>query len=190
MNSFFRKDLLWWSTFLDLFNGTSFIPRTFLWSSPDQVLASDSCLTGCGGHTPSGYFHCPFPSSILEQNLPIHCLELLAVLLSLKLWAHMFVGQRVLINCDNTLAVSALVTGKSKDLFMCSCLRDICLLVCQHNFELSAVHLPGVENRLADSLSRWHLSPHYAQHFHTLTEGVTMAEYSVTDDQFVFMNDW
>ena len=186
----FRKDILWWYTFIDRYNGVSLIPQSMAWSNPDYVFASDSCLTGCGGHTSSDYFHSTFPDSILEQELPIHCLEMLAVLLSLRLWAATFSTYRILIYCDNMPTVEALCSGRSRDSFMCSCLRDICFLASMHDFEISAVHLPGVDNRLADCLSRWHLSSQYSSTFFALTAEKDMFEWGVTDDLFLFSCDW
>jgi hypothetical protein len=39
-----KKDLLWWSKFLPIYNGISFDYGEWL-----QVFSSDSCLTCCGG---------------------------------------------------------------------------------------------------------------------------------------------
>ena len=42
----FRKDLKWWSMFMDTYNGVSFLPSS-IWTEPDVTLATDSCLVGC-----------------------------------------------------------------------------------------------------------------------------------------------
>ena len=42
----FTKDLNWWSSFIDIFNGTAII-ITDQWSAPDIIFTSDACLTGC-----------------------------------------------------------------------------------------------------------------------------------------------
>ncbi|XP_077870367.1 uncharacterized protein LOC144363611 [Saccoglossus kowalevskii] len=44
----FCKDLLWWKTFLQDYNGVS-IMHTQPWSPPDTVVCTDACLSGCGG---------------------------------------------------------------------------------------------------------------------------------------------
>ncbi len=44
---YLHKDLLWWDTFLPLYNGISMIPMVD-WSKPDNVLATDATLNGCG----------------------------------------------------------------------------------------------------------------------------------------------
>ena len=42
-----RKDLVWWKTFLPHYNGVSMMPME-RWSLPDEVVATDACLSGCG----------------------------------------------------------------------------------------------------------------------------------------------
>ena len=49
------------------------------------------------------------------------------------------------------------------------CLREIWFLSALHDFELTAAHIPGNDNTLADHLSRWHLSPFHKAQFHKLT---------------------
>ena len=42
-----RKDLLWWRIFLMHYNRVSMMPME-RWSLPDEVAATDACLSGCG----------------------------------------------------------------------------------------------------------------------------------------------
>ncbi len=78
LTSSFKKDLRWWEKFMEKFNGVSFIPSP-IWSEPDVYFATDSCLHGCGGIAYNEYFHVPYPDWIMQENLPIHQLELLAL---------------------------------------------------------------------------------------------------------------
>ena len=66
----FKKDLHWWSMFVEQYNGVSFIPA-IAWGEPDVTFATDSCLIGCGGMYGKGYFHVAFPKFILDQPLRI-----------------------------------------------------------------------------------------------------------------------
>ena len=83
----FQKDLKWWSMFIEKYNGVSFIPAA-IWTEPDVTFATDSCLVGCGGICAGEYFHTSFPKDIADQELPIHCLEMLAVNLVSKTYLH------------------------------------------------------------------------------------------------------
>ena len=56
-------------------------------------------------------------------------------------------------------------SSRTKDPFLATCLRELWLEVARFGFELRAVHLPGVENRVPDWLSRWDLGQHYRDSF-------------------------
>lgn len=46
--TYVRLDLMWWYTFRHKYNDLSMIPDSG-WSIPDEIIASDACLTGYGG---------------------------------------------------------------------------------------------------------------------------------------------
>ena len=155
LNAEFCKDIYWWCRFLREYNGVSMI-NTANWSSPGEVFSTDTCLRGCGGTSARHYFHAEFPEFILAQGLAINCLELLTIVVALKLWSHLWRGLRLTVRCDNDVAVTALNSGRCRNSFINSCLQEICFLAALHEFELRAVHLPGVLNSDADVLSQWH----------------------------------
>lgn len=150
----FRKDLVWWLRFLREYNGISMINNA-QWTSPDKVFLTDACLAGCGGVCDHQYFHGVFPPFISEQNLDISSLELLTIVAALKLWGAHWPGLPISVRCDNEAAVTVVNTGRSRNPFMNSCLREICYFAALHEFEVCAVHIPGVSNHFADLLSRW-----------------------------------
>jgi len=150
----FRKDIAWWRRFLREYDGVSRI-STAQWTSPGEVFTTDACLTGCGGVCNDQYFHAVFPPFVSEQNLAISSLELLSIVVALKLWGPRCTGLRLTFRCDNEAAVTVLNTGRCRNSFMDSCLREICYFSARYEFEVRAVHVPGVSNPLADLLSRW-----------------------------------
>ena len=160
----FRKDLRWWSKFVDIFNGVSYIPP-LVWEEPDITFSTDSCLTGCGGICAREYFHASFPKFIQDQGLPIHKLEMLAVLVGVRLWGKNCEGQKIRIYCDNDAVVQVLNSSKTRDSFMATCLRELWFEVSKYRFQLRAIHLPGEDNRIADWLSRWDLGQCYQNSF-------------------------
>ena len=119
----FRKDLMWWRRLLREYNGVSMI-NTAQWTSPDEVFSTDACLTGCGGLFDVHYFHAVFPSFISEQTLDISSLELLTIVVALKLWGARWAGLRLTVRCDNEAAVTVVNTGRCRNPFMNSCLRE------------------------------------------------------------------
>ena len=133
-----KKDLYWWSEFLQIYNGISILSLQE-WTEPDQYMASDACLTGCGGICNGFFFHSTFPEFILEQNLHINALELLSVIVCLKLWAKK--GQKICIQCDNTVSDFVINQGRTRSRFLQACLREICFICAVRECELKAVHI-------------------------------------------------
>lgn len=88
-----KKDLKWWSIFLPLYNGVSMMDMEN-WSKPDEILACDSSLYGCGGWLNGKYFHSDFPVFIQDLNLHINDLELLTVVVSVKLWSNLLKNKK------------------------------------------------------------------------------------------------
>jgi len=153
INAEFRKDLVWWQCFLEKFNGICYIPN-MNWTAPDLVMSTDACLAGAGGWCDKEFFSTEFPEFILSQNHHINVLELWTVLLGLRLWYYKFRNSRIQIYCDNQVSVLLINSGRGKDKVMLSLLREILFICCNNGIQIRAVHLPGVENRLADELSR------------------------------------
>ena len=185
----FKKDLIWWDKFMAEFNGTSFIPES-LWSEPDITFATDSCLTGCGGVCGNQYFHSEFPEEIACQNLPIHQLEMLAVLVGVRVWGSCCGGTKIQIYCDNESVVHTINSSKTRDPFMATCLRELWFEVSRFQFQLQAVHLPGEENRLPDWLSRWHCGQNYRDLFNNFTKNSDYLEVHVLPELFKFSDEF
>jgi hypothetical protein len=164
------------------------------WSHPDNILESDAFLGGCGGWflDRREYFHVVFPSHVLNQNININQLELLVVMVCVTLWnTHLFKKQ-ILIKCDNQSVVMVLNSGSTRDLFMQTCLREILFFAAKFHFEIRAIHFPGVENRVADLLSRWHMNCSYKEEFFNLPNISVSScnEKFVYSGLFQFIHDW
>ena len=183
------RDLFWWDKFLGVYNGVSMISLEE-WSDPDIVLSSDSSLVGCGGVSGSQYFHAAFPSFIVKKSLHINALELLIIVVCLKLWSISFKGKKIRVFCDNMSSVTVLNTGACRNVFMQSCLREICFLSATYQFEIRGQHLSSEDNRLADWLSRWSLDEFYQDLF--LQEAVQnkWKEVNVPESYFQFIAPW
>ena len=108
------------------------------------------------GQTES-FFCSRFPHWVLEANWHINALELLTLLVALRLWCPRFRGRKIKIFCDNEASVVVLNSGRCRDGIMLSLLREIAYLCAVNECQVRAVHLAGVDNRLADKLSRRHM---------------------------------
>ena len=154
----FKKDLKWWSKFLSIYNGVTYIPK-MVWEDPDMVVSTDACLTGCGGWCSDQYFSTKFPADVIEKSFHINVLEILTILIALRLWSKKFSGLRIKFNCDNEVSVCVINSGKSRDKMLLKVIREIGFICSTDNIQIQAIHFPGVVNRKADLLSRAPFDP-------------------------------
>ena len=150
-----RADLAWVTRYLPTYNGIAMI-------APNPTLATcitvDSCLSGAGGHYGKQWFEYTFPPWIVRENHCISDLEMLNIVVAVKLWSHLLAGHVVHIRCDNEAAVSVLNTGRGRSPFLLACAREIWQCTAEFGYEVVCSHIRGVDNDLADLLSRCHLS--------------------------------
>ncbi|MES9880278.1 MAG: reverse transcriptase domain-containing protein [Sedimenticola sp.] len=185
---YLHKDLLWWDTFLPLYNGISMIPMID-WSKPDSVLATDATLSGCGAVFGNLFFHAAFPKFILDENFSINALEMLSIVIALKMWGKEITGQRIVILCDNQSSCNVINRGFTRVEILQSCLREISFLAARFEFEVRARHISGIDNRLADHLSRWNTDDSRKSRF--LSEfGSLGQECEVSDSMFILSDIW
>ena len=88
-----------------------------------------------------------------EQELSIEHKELFALLAAWRTWGHMWSKLRIRIHCDNKPVVDCVSTGTSQAPRVMELLRTLFLVCALSNFQISAVHVAGVSNCVADSLS-------------------------------------
>ena len=115
---------------------------------------------------------------------------MLTIVVALKLWGHMLVNKKVVINCDNMVSVRMLNTGASRNSFLQSCLREICYIAALNNFDIKSQHISGCDNRITDTLSRWDLHDKFRRDFKQLTSDLEVIEDFVSDEFFLFSHVW
>jgi hypothetical protein len=156
LNTEAKKDLKWFFKFMTEFNGRTTIPD-HLWSEPDQLMQTDASLLGLGGvFHDSGctkLFHCAIPASWSGHHICVY--ELLAIFIGLRVWGPILQDKRLLLQCDNSSSVILINTGRCRDKVMLSIARNIWLLCSYFNIQIKAIHIQGIDNRVADLLSRW-----------------------------------
>ncbi len=154
LNRRFKADLMWWRTFLSSWNGVYVFPPT---ASPQVSFASDaSGLWGCGAWCGTKWLQYQWPPQADPHHIAF--LELVAVLLACAAWGPEWRGCRVLCWCDNEAAVHVIAARTCRDRGLMHLLRCLFFLEASLQFELTAKHIPGLHNGLADDLSRNRLS--------------------------------
>ena len=150
LNLEFRADLWWWATFVTRWNWIALFPPLAL---PVITVTSDaSGESGCGAWSQQDWFQFQWPMGGRQHHIAFK--ELFAVLLACTVWGVRWQGTRVRARCDNQAAVHAVSARSCKDRALMHLLR--CLFFCEahYQFRLVAEYLPGVQNDLADDLSR------------------------------------
>ena len=187
-----RKDIKWWSLFMEKFNGVSMM-HELSWRQIDQTISSDACLSGLGGFCSGEYFHCKIPER-LKAMVSINELECTAVMIALKVWAERLSGLNILMHCDNQPTVKTINAGKAQNEYMQKCLREITYLAAMYSFQVRMEFKPGVQNRTADFLSRWENSPKFKELFFTevsLTHDIMkLKQVLISDVHFNFSHNW
>ena len=161
LNAEFRKDISMWLTFLDHWNGASFfLGDTVLSSSDLQLFTDASGSLGYGGYLNGQWFqshwlpqHCINPAT----GISIDWQELFAIYIACFIWGSQWSGKRICIWCDNLPVVAIINSKRSKSPRVMDLVRAITILTLVHNFTFTAKHIPGLDNSIADSLSRFQM---------------------------------
>ena len=80
--------------------------------------------------------------------------ELIPIVLAAATWGAQWLNKSVLCRCDNAAVVHIISSGTSSDPYAMALIRCLHFTTARFNIALSAVHLPGSENALADALYR------------------------------------
>ena len=157
------------------------------WSSPDQILASNSCLTGGGAHCGKYYMHFQFPPKVLRYCQHINQLECVVLVVAVARWAQNFARARLVVNCDNQVTVAAINSGNSCNPVLQRCLRYLHRIMALQDFDIRAVYLNTSQNRVTNSLSHFHLGISHQSQFKEFAKGKHMVRAVVTEEDFAFL---
>ena len=183
------RDVQWWIISMKSFNGISMIPAA-KWIGPNRIFQTDACLTGIGGWSHGFYFHRTLPEFLVAQKLDINMIECWAIIVAIKHWGYKLSGSNSLLQCDNQVCVNCINEAKAKNPYMQALLREICFICAINDCQIRAVYIPTYTNRIADSLSRYHLSQQHRLEFTKLTRGLNKTEIHVQDSDFLLSNPW
>ena len=143
------ESLAWFLTFMHSFNGVVYFKKPPI----QHHIYVDASLKYLGGTWGSRVYSTVVPvETIGERSITQY--ELYNVLLAIHLWASDLANKTVCVHCDNQSAVTVINSGKTKDTFLDMCIRQLAMLCALHNIDLRLQHARGVDNAIADSLSR------------------------------------
>ena len=111
------------------------------------------------GATFSGSY-CPEHAHLHHSHTQISWCELLAVVACASTYAPLLAGQSMLFYVDNMSDVHIINRQATRSKALASLLRQLYRITCEHNIAMRAEQGPGVDNTLADFLSRPDLHQH------------------------------
>ncbi|XP_063044381.1 uncharacterized protein LOC134438696 [Engraulis encrasicolus] len=152
------KDLEMWRMFLLQWNGHSMFYEDHLSSPEDIRLFTDAAPSvGFGGYYDGRWFASPWPPELSDLSPDMAssaAFEMYPVVIAALLWGSSWSGRNILVYCDNEAAVFAINKCRSRAPLMSRFLRRLVWTAACHQFTLTAAHVPGTHNGIADSLSR------------------------------------
>ena len=166
LNQEFCRDIDWWLCYLPTWNGG----QPFVWV-PLAHQHGMSAFHWCQWHV---VFSCYFQGHWCQGEFPEACFWDGPMSINWReLYDHhhgpsylgdQFKGKRILVHCDNAsvMQIMAKCSSRSKSMMVLVC--SLAMFGMQNNFDLCLQHIPGVNNGIADDLSRfnndqfWHLA--------------------------------
>ena len=147
-----RSDIRWWAEFASQWNGTSML-FNMQKSAPHIFVASDASGTwGCVAYVGNHWFQYQWPPYMQDCHISVK--ELIPVVMAAAVWGPSWVGKSVRFQSDIAAVVSVLNSGSSRDDSLMHLIRCLAFITARFNFVVSASHVRGVDNVLADALSR------------------------------------
>ncbi len=147
-------DLLWWRDTLRQPSRWT----TAIWSPilPHScVMTTDASVTGFGVHFEPSGLHGTWPT--VQTSDRITALELLTVLIGLSELRPLVSGRTVLVRTDNQAVAYILATGRTRGRRTLPILRALATLCVDLRTHLKVEWIAGLDNPIADALSRGHL---------------------------------
>ena len=111
---------------------------------------------GCGVYFKEAWTFLQWPEIWMNSEIlsDITYLEMVPIALACYLCKDRFCSLKICFNCDNMAVVQILNSKSSKSERVMSLVRPIVMWSMQFSFNIMAVHVPGVNNKLVDSISR------------------------------------
>jgi len=156
LNKEARADLNAWSIFIDHFNGKSFFLSEHWENSVTLNLFTDASNTEFGGYLGNHYFHGTWPKHWEKYHITVK--ELFPIFLALELWSLQLQNKCIVFHTDNEAVMHIINKQTSKDKTLMSLVRRLVIQCLHFNILFQAQHIQGLNNVLADHLSRQQIS--------------------------------
>ena len=155
LNQEFQLDLQWWHECLDSWHGVRFWLYPGMDSATDLEVTSDAAgSVGFGAYFRGMWFYGGWATPQVKQSIAYK--ELFPVVIAAHLWGSQWTRRHVLFRSDNAAVVAILCARSSKVPVLMHLLRELLLCAARFGFTFTSCHVPGLQNKIADALSRFH----------------------------------
>ena len=167
----FRRDLRWFSRFLEQYNGVSMYNYRKI-----EHVELDACLDSLGGVWKNYVYHLQIPRHYL--GLTIVYLEMVNILVAIKTFGPFWAKRKI---CANQAVVPVLTHSKTKDAFLAACARNLWLLAALYDLDISYVHIKGkitlLQTCCPDGFLQQKIYLSFSHTFPTLCSSVVISYY-------------
>jgi hypothetical protein len=160
-----HDDLSWWRRYMSQWNGVS-----LLWEEQQLDTGSvlqphtDACVEGYAAVCGTQWFHRRWTAEqehlardggLSRDSMPWK--ELYAIVAAAATWGHLWQRKLVCFFTDCMPVVQSVLKGASRTRRIMQLIRQLHFYAATHHFVYRIQHIPGVENVIADELSRVHV---------------------------------
>lgn len=154
-----KEDILMWLNFLSDFNGRAYIHSSIWEDNSTLCLYTDSSGShnlGCGAYLRGSWTFYQWPGNWDGKPIlgSLSLLEFIPIVLSIMIWGPRLANKRIKLMVDNLALVSILNTQSSRSSTIMVLVREFVLLIMKYNIQFKARHVRGIDNDIADSISR------------------------------------
>ena len=152
-----RADLAWWQEFLPTWPGVALFLDGPWVPAPTLHLYTDAAgAIGYGAYFQGAWLSelCLPHQRLGADGISIAWQELFAIVAAVWSWGQKLQRRRVTMHTDNMAITQAWARTSSRNTRIMQLIRILYLLAARGSFMLELAHIPGVNNVIADSLSR------------------------------------
>ena len=163
LNRNFQSDLHWWNTFINSWNGVSFL-RPANSTFQNHIFTNASGSWGFKAVFVSHWFQLPWSSE--WSTITIMAKEFVPIVVSCVVWGPLLQHKNTEFHCDNQGPVAAINKGSSKDKIVMHLIRCLWFFTAVFDIHITATHIARISNNDADMLSRNQASKFLEAHPH------------------------
>ena len=155
LNKEARSDIQWWRQFCAEWNGVAMMTSVNKVPGGTLSICSDASGSwGCGAVFGPDWFQLRWQGLGEAQQYGITAKELLPVVVATAVWGQQWQGQTVKAWCDNSAVVAIVNSGSSRNPEAMHLRRCLAFLEARWQCHIVCAHIKGVDNSVADALSR------------------------------------